>query len=549
MNPGYSTHSIDPFVAEVTDRDEDHSLAVAWVDSNNLSTVASLKGVRSIEEVIPPVVNIGSVTTQGDTIHKTSDVRSLYGYRGAGMKIGIISNGVNNIAASKASGDLPADVTVLSDTQGGDEGTAMLEIVHDMVPDAKLYFHDCGSNTVAFNAAIDELQANGCTIICDDMSWFNEPYFEDGIIASNVATLLSDHPVIYLSSAGNHARRHYQGDFVDDGYGYDNKYHYVNMPTGSSVVVFLQWNDQFAHSTNDYNLALFDASTYDLLSYSVNSQTGTQNPYEYLYYQNTGSPRDVEIDVYKYSGVAKTLELFIVPESGAVLYSNNIVESDSIFGHPAVPDVIAVAAVPASSPSTIESFSSRGPVTISYPSAVSRPKPDISGVDCVVVTGVGGFGSPFCGTSASAPHIAAIAAQIWGDHPSLTPAQVRNALYASAVDLGTAGKDTTFGYGRADALAMATNFPVNEGIAVFRPSTGYWYFDYNLDGIVDKSFRYGGSTDQIIKGDWNGDGSDGIAIFRPSSGYWYFDYNLDGIVDKSFRYGGSADQIIAGKWA
>ncbi len=30
----------------------------------------------------------------------------------------------------------------------------------------------------------------------------------------------------------------------------------------------------------------------------------------------------------------------------------------------------------------------------------------------------------------------------------------------------------------------------------------------------------------------------GIAIFRPASGDWYFDYNLDGIVDKSFRYGG-----------
>ena len=85
-------------------------------------------------------------------------------------------------------------------------------------------------------------------------------------------------------------------------------------------------------------------------------------------------------------------------------------------------------------------------------------------------------------------------------------------------------------------------------IGVFRPSTGYWYFDNNLDGTVDKSFRYGGSTDQIIKGDWQGTGRDGIAIFRPSTGYWYFDNNLDGIVDKSFRYGGSTDQIIEGKW-
>ena len=86
-----------------------------------------------------------------------------------------------------------------------------------------------------------------------------------------------------------------------------------------------------------------------------------------------------------------------------------------------------------------------------------------------------------------------------------------------------------------------------DGIAIFRNSTGYWYFDYNLDGIVDKSFRYGGSTDRIIVGKWQGI-QDGIAIFRPASGYWYFDYNLDGIVDKSFRYGGSTDQIIKGDW-
>ena len=106
------------------------------------------------------------------------------------------------LPTSKASGDLPADVTVLSNTIGGDEGTAMLEIVHDMVPDAKLYFHDHGSNTVAFNDAIDELKANGCTVICDDIGWLTEPFFEDGIIASNVTTLLSGNNVIYVSSTG-----------------------------------------------------------------------------------------------------------------------------------------------------------------------------------------------------------------------------------------------------------------------------------------------------------------------------------------------------------
>jgi len=88
----------------------------------------------------------------------------------------------------------------------------------------------------------------------------------------------------------------------------------------------------------------------------------------------------------------------------------------------------------------------------------------------------------------------------------------------------------------------------NDGIAIFRNSSGYWYFDHNLYGIINKSFRYGGVGDQIIKGDWNGTGRDEIAIFRSASGYWYFDFNLDGIVDKSFRYGGSTDLIITGKW-
>ena len=110
--------------------------------------------------------------------------------------------------------------------------------------------------------------------------------------------------------------------------------------------------------------------------------------------------------------------------------------------------------------------------------------------------------------------------------------------------------DKSFRYGGVGDQIIAGNWQGSgtDGIAIFRPSSGYWYFDYNLDGIVDKSFRYGGVGDQIAKGDWNGTGSDGIVIFRPSSGYWYFDYNLDGIVDKAFRYGGNADQIVVGKW-
>jgi len=109
--------------------------------------------------------------------------------------------------------------------------------------------------------------------------------------------------------------------------------------------------------------------------------------------------------------------------------------------------------------------------------------------------------------------------------------------------------NSSFRYGGSTDRIIKGNWTGNgDGIAIFRPSTGYWYFDYELDGIVDKFFRYGGSTDQIITGDWDGDGKDGIAIFRPSTGYWYFDYNLDGVINQSFRYGGTNDRIITGDW-
>ena len=157
------------------------------------------------------------MTTQGDTVLNTANVRSLYGYSGSGMKIGVISDGVDHLSESVATGDLPSNVRVLSNTIGGDEGTAMLEIIHDMVPNATLYFHDSGSNTAAFDAGVDDLISNGCTVICDDIAWLQEPFFEDGTVASHVESVLSKYPIVYISAAGNEAQDHYQGTFYNSG--------------------------------------------------------------------------------------------------------------------------------------------------------------------------------------------------------------------------------------------------------------------------------------------------------------------------------------------
>jgi serine protease len=60
------------------------------------------------------------------------------------------------------------------------------------------------------------------------------------------------------------------------------------------------------------------------------------------------------------------------------------------------------------------------------------------------------------GTSMASPHVAAEAALIKAYRPALTPEQIEQAIESSAVDLGTKGKDTDYGYGRVNAAAALT---------------------------------------------------------------------------------------------
>ncbi|MFY1111297.1 MAG: PGF-pre-PGF domain-containing protein [Methanosarcinaceae archaeon] len=467
-----STHVLDPY-CELETRDEANKIATAWVPVDALETLASLPEVRGVRTVIPPVTRSGRVSTEGDSILNSSTLRDLYGVSGAGIKIGIISDGVDSLADAVASGDLPDNVTVLrnvgGEAEGEDEGTAMLEIVHDIAPGAELYFHDCGDSRYEFNAAIDALVDAGCKVVCDDIGWLGEPYFEDGVVASHVAEVIKTHDILYVSSAGNAAESHYQGMFYDAGNGWhdfsggrgDVKNLRLNISPSEEVWVFLEWDDPWRQSGNDYDLYLIDENSSEIIMDSIDTQDGNGLPLEYVLYSNEGrTTLDASVRVLKKSGEARELELYI-------FYARDIdpsylVAEDSIFGHPAVPEAVAVGAIAADDPGydDIENFSSRGPVTIAYPTPETRLKTDVVGIDGVSVTGAGGFGDSdgesacFSGTSASAPHVAAVAGLVWSVFPEKSAADIRGLLYSSAVDSGDPGYDPVFGYGRADALRM-----------------------------------------------------------------------------------------------
>ncbi|MEN3278121.1 MAG: hypothetical protein V7631_3911, partial [Massilia sp.] len=57
------------------------------------------------------------------------------------------------------------------------------------------------------------------------------------------------------------------------------------------------------------------------------------------------------------------------------------------------------------------------------------------------------------GTSMATPHVSAVAALVWSYFPTCTATQIRASLGKSAQDLGTAGRDTKYGFGLVQAKA------------------------------------------------------------------------------------------------
>ena len=135
---------------------------------------------------------------------------------GTGIKVGVLSDSFNNLggaAADEADGALPpgADIQVLKDLSGGgsDEGRAMMQIIHDIAPGASLAFYTAFDSEQDFANGILALAAAGSKVIVDDVSYFDEPFFQNGVIAQAIQTVEAE-GVTYVTAAGNDGSNAYQ---------------------------------------------------------------------------------------------------------------------------------------------------------------------------------------------------------------------------------------------------------------------------------------------------------------------------------------------------
>ena len=270
---------------------------------------------------------------------------------------------------------------------------------------------------------------------------------------------------------------------------------YNRFLTNTLDPVTLFWSDPLGGAVSDYDLYVLNSTGTQIVAASTNFQAGTQDPYE----QISGGFAGERVVIVRFAGADRFLHL---DTGGSQLL---ISTAGAIRGHAATTatNSFAVAATPAQSPGPypgafngshqVEGFSSDGPRRIFFASngspftpgnvtssgGIVLRKPDFTAADGVSVTGVGGFPSSFYGTSAAAPHAAAIAALVKSGDLAQTPAVIRALLLSSVIDIEAPGMDRDAGAG----ILMA-DVAVGGVIAPGR-RTG----DFNGDGRDDLLWR------------------------------------------------------------
>ncbi len=511
---------------EARHADKRDGMVSARLPLDKATDAAKVPGVQSVLVAHRGRPRAGKVPGQGLAPLHADEVQAA-GYTGSGITVGVLSDSYDQVsphaANDVASGDLPTGVVVLQDdndpSYDTDEGRAMLQIVHDVAPNAKLAFSTTGATQTTFAQAIRSLRTNTtapCDVLVDDIGFSDEPFFSDSIVAEEVdevvtSTAMAGKKVIYYSAAGNDGSASYAATFdpvsdadVRSGLGIGNlkvdqvprsltaggwqNFKGADLGHGTKVVqkvtvmsggsgvdsdaeIDFQWDDPFDASqiTSDYNILVFDAdgnylpgdpnSSEDLPLSGIDNNYSTGEAIEYaeLPINTDGSDTNYQIAITRASsrGSSPAARLRYFAYTDGSFYGKYIHTGlPTLFGHSGAANADGVGAYDVHDTSVPEGYNSLGPITLYFDAngnrlstPVVRDQPTISTVDGVDTTffpqpanenDSDGDGYPnFYGTSAAAPHAAAVAAlllQAGGGPGSLSAADMRALLESTATD-------------------------------------------------------------------------------------------------------------------
>jgi subtilisin family serine protease len=494
-----------------------------------ISAIPALEAIASLRFARPAAAarRVGLVTSQGDQAMRADIARTTFGVSGGGVQVGVLSDSFNckgGAPADIGSGDLSSVVVIqeISSCTGAiDEGRAMLQIVHDVAPGASLSFASAFNGQASFANNILALKANGARVIVDDIVYFTEPMFQDGIIAQAVDTVVSQ-GAAYFSAAGNDARQSHEsvfragssfapGQFPSMGFqapsfrggiahnfapsGPPDHLQRITIPAFGTLTISFQWDSPFfsaggAGSPNDLDIYVFNAAGTQVVGGSIDPNVG-QDAVEFLSFTNFGLAADFNLMLVSFAGPLPGFVKYVNFSSSVTTQEFNTA-SGTVFGHANANGAEAVGAAawfstPAFgvNPPLLETFSSAGGTPIlfdiagnRFASPVIRQKPEIVGPDKGNTTF---FTSDipqdadtfpnFAGTSAAAPHAAGVAALLLEKQPALTPTGIYSTLESTALNMGPPGFDfdTGFGLVQADAaLQLLANPHISLGLALNR---------------------------------------------------------------------------------